>query len=397
MNDKILIILPSDKFLHRQILEGILHYGREHGPWQFHFETGDRHEQGLANGSRWGCGGIIALPRTSQQLATILKSGIPSVILNPPLPLRGRKSVPRSARVTFVNRNQEDVGRTAALYFLERGFRHFAFVGMPEPSAWSERRREGYVATLRQHGMTCTVCPEAPADARGNFDLEAAYLSGWLKSLPPGTALYAVRDRRALQVLGLCLENGITVPDTIAVLGTDDDEVLCATATPSLSSIALGGHNAGQLCARLLDGHLHHRAVEPVVELAFPSVVTRLSTDVNLVEDPFLAKALTLIRKDLSNCPSIPELAAHLGISERTLQMKARRVLGTTLKAEIERIRLNEAVRLVSNTSLPLQKIAEMCGYCCSSHMGTAFRATFGHSPSVFRYQEPKDKTWRSP
>ena len=390
MNAKVLIILPSDKFLHRQILEGILEYGREHGPWQFHFETGDRHEQGLANGSRWGCCGIIALPRTHRQLATILKSGIPSVILNPPSPMGGRRSVRPPMGVTFVNRNQEDVGKTAALYFLERGFSHFAFVGMPEPSPWSQRRCKGFAETLRQHGKDCTIYPDAPTEVRANFDLEASYLSTWLKSLPPGTALYAVRDRRALQVLGLCLENDITVPDTIAVLGTDNDEVLCATATPSLSSIALNGHNAGRLCARLLDQHMHRRPVEPLVDLAFPSVKTRLSTDVSLIEDPFVAKALAFIRKDLANCPAIPELAALLGISERTLQMKAKRVLGTTLKAEIDRIRLNEAVRLVSNSDLPLQKVAEMCGYCCTSHMGTVFRATFGHPPSVFRYQSPK-------
>jgi len=390
MKAKVLIILPTDKFLQRQILEGILDYGRRHGPWQFHFETGDRYEQGLNNGHRWGCGGIIAMLRKHAQLATILKSGIPSVILNPPSPLGSRRKALPPRGVTFVNRNQEDVGRTAANYFLDRGFRHFAFVGTHDRAEWGLRRQAGFVETLRCHGLGCDIFSGAPEADRGSFDLEAPYLATWLKGLRPGTALYAVRDRRALQVLGLCLENDITVPDTIAVLGTDNDEVLCETATPSLSSISLDGHNAGLLCAKLLDQHMRHRPVEPLVDLAFPKVVTRLSTDASLVEDPFVAKALAIVRKNLSDRPSVPELAARIGISERSLEMKAKLVLGTTFKAEIDRIRLNEAVRLVSNSDLPLQKIAELCGYCCSSHMGTAFRTTFGHPPSVFRYQNPK-------
>ena len=71
MKAKVLIILPTDKFLHRKILEGILDYGRKHGPWQFHFETGDRYEQGLANGNRWGCGGIIATGGNRKTLALL--------------------------------------------------------------------------------------------------------------------------------------------------------------------------------------------------------------------------------------------------------------------------------------------------------------------------------------
>ena len=390
MKAKVLIILPTDKFLHRQILEGILDYGRHRGPWQFHFETGDRYEQGLANGRRWGCGGVIAMVRERAQLAKILKPGIPAVILNPPAPRGGGTGALPQQRITFVNRNQEDVGRTAANYFLERGFRHFAFVGTPEPTDWCLRRQDGFVSALGRRGMRCSVFPGAPREARGSFDLESPHLAAWLRGLAPGSALYAVRDRRAIQVLDICMESNITVPDTIAVLGTDNDEVLCESATPSLSSISLDGHNAGVLCAKLLARHMQGRNVEPFVDLAFPSVVTRLSTDSTLIGDPYIAKALSFARSHLSARPSVAELAARLGISERSLELKAKLVLGTTFRSEIYRIRLNEAVRLVSNSDLPLQKIAEMCGYCCTSHMGSAFRKTFGHPPSVFRYQEPK-------
>ena len=211
MTPKVLIVLPTDKFLHRQILEGILDHGRKGSPWQFHFETGDRYEQGLANGRRWGCSGIIAMVRERRQLNRILATRIPAVILNPPVPARGRQFAP-PPWATFVNRNQENVGRTAAEHFLERGFSRFAFVGIHDAADWCDRRQAGFLARLAESGHNCEVYRGAPRPARASFDLETRYLADFLRSLQPGTALYAVRDRRAIQVLGICLDLGITVP-----------------------------------------------------------------------------------------------------------------------------------------------------------------------------------------
>ena len=378
MKAKVLIILPSDKFLHRQILEGVLSYGHEHGPWQFQFETGDKFRM------PWRSSGIIALVRRKDQAEQILRANTPAVMLNPPV-----SSCP-PPQVTFVNRNQEDVGRTAAEHFLERGYRNFAFIGAPTPAEWCERRLAGMRARLRRDGFDCEVFPGAPRKVADDFDRESPYVAKWLKSLQPKTALYVTWDRRALQIIGLCRELGISVPGTIAILGTDNDEVLCESSTPSLSSIALDGRNAGQLCAQLLDGHMRRRKVEPIVDLAFPRVVTRQSSDETLIPDRFLARALSIIRRDLSERHTIAAIADEIGISKRTLEMKANLVLGTTLKCEITRIRLNEAVRLISNTDLSIQSIAERCGFCCAGHLNARFKAVFGHTPSVFRYQNPK-------
>ena len=388
MKAKVLVILPSDKFLHRQILEGILAYGHEHGPWQFHFETGGRYEQGLAKLLRWGCSGIIALVRERRQMQRILSTRTPAVFINPPpQPDGATNSPPKWA--TFVNRVQEDVGKSAAEYFLDRGFRRFAFVGTPLPSDWCARRLNGLRERLARDGLECEAFPGAPDEDRGDFDREAVHLARWLRSLRPQTALYASWDARALQIMSLCSELEIAVPETISVLGTDNDEVLCESSTPSLSSIALDGQNVGDLCAKLLDRHMHGRSAEPFVDLAFPRIVTRQSTDCTQVPDAYLAKALAIVRKDLSVIHTIEDIAKSLRISRRSLEMKAILVLGNTLKSEINRIRLNEAVRLISNTNLPLSQIAEMCGFCCASHLSTRFKAAFGHSPSVFRYQNP--------
>ena len=391
MKAKVLIILPTDKFLQRQILEGILAYGREHGPWQFHFETGNRYEQGLGKGRRWGCTGIIAMLREHSQLEELIDTKIPAIFINPPFNEEAKNSMPPKW-ATFVNRNQENVGATAAEYFLSRGYRNFAFVGTPliKAAEWCERRLDGFRSRLKKEGLDSTAFNASTREVSSDFDMESTELTEWLKSLPPQTALYAAWDRRALQVMGLCLDAGISVPGSISILGTDNDEVLCESFSPSLSSISLDGRNAGILCAQLLDAHMQKRKVEPLVDLAFPRVVTRQSTDEMQVPDRFVAKALTIVRRDLSERHTISKLAMAVGVSKRTLEMKANLVLGTTLKAEIERVRLNEAVRMISNSDLSIQSVAEKCGFCCASHLNTRFKAVFGHNPSVFRYQDPK-------
>ena len=388
MKAKVLVVLPSDKFLHRQILEGVLAYGHERGPWQFHFETGDRYEPGLEKVRRWGCGGIIAMVHDCRQLRKMLNTKVPAVFLNPPQSGKRTAAPPRWA--TFVSRNQEDVGKSAAEYFLERGYRDFAFVGTPRPTEWCERRLNGLRGRLAREGIGCSVFPGAPECDSDDFDRESPYMARWLKTLRPNTALYASRDRRAVQMLNLCIDLGISVPGGLAVLGTDNDEVLCESVTPSLSSISLDGLNAGMLCAKLLDMHMRGRKVEPLVDLAFPTVVTRQSTDETLVPDQFIAKALAIVRRDLSASHKISDIAKELHVSRRTLETKAHLVLGTTLKSEMNRIRLNEAVRLISNTGLSIQAVAERCGFCCASHLNTRFKAAFGHSPSVFRYRNPR-------
>lgn len=391
MKAKVLITLPTDKFLHRKILEGVLAYGREHGPWQFHFVTGSRYEQGIGMGRRWGCSGIIAMVREEERLRELIGMRIPAVFLNPPT---GTKDEPPHPPVwaTFLNRNQENVGETAAEYFLSRGYRDFAFVGTPaaEGARWCEQRLAGFRERLRRDGFGCTSFTASSNEVSADFDRESIELAAWLKSLKPKTALYAAWDRRALQMIGLCLDLGISVPGSIAILGTDNDEVLCESSSPSLSSISLDGCNAGQLAAQLLDAHMKGKKAEPLVDLAFPRVITRQSTDEMQVPDPFLAKALAIVRKDLSIRHTVAALAATVGVSKRTLEMKANLVLGTTLKSEIDRIRLNEAVRLISNSTISIQTVAEKCGFCCASHLNTRFKTVFGHNPSVFRYRDPE-------
>ena len=131
MKAKILVVLPTSNFLHRQILEGILEYAKSNGPWQFHLVTGDDFEQGLQATERWGATGFIALVRETAQMKRLFDRRLPGIFLNPPAPLGGRGKAKPPRRTVFVNRDQEGVGQTAADYFLERGYTSFASSAAP--------------------------------------------------------------------------------------------------------------------------------------------------------------------------------------------------------------------------------------------------------------------------
>lgn len=383
--------MPSDGFLHRQILEGILAYGREHGSWQFHFETEENCKQALNDVRSEDCTGIIAAIRRPEHYERLLAAKKPAVFINPPVYAAHRGKTP-PAWATFVNRDQENIGVSAAEYFLSRGYRHFAFASdsADGTARWRKMRMEGFRRKLRAEGLDCSTFSAPSRNAASGFCGESETLTSWLRSLPQNTALYATTDPLALRIIKVCSDAGISIPGAIAILGTGDDRVLCESNSPTLSSVSLDGRNTGTLCAQILDRRIQGRRTEPLIDLAFPRIITRQSTDETQVSDPFLARVLAMVRKDLSVTHTAAELSAAVGISKRTLEIKMRNVLGTTLKAETDRIRLNEAVRLISNTDLSIQTIAERCGFCCASHLNTRFKTVFGHNPSVFRYQDPK-------
>ena len=369
MRHKVCIALPTSKHLHRQMIEGIVDYAKANGPWQLFLVTEDDPLDGLRQAKVWGADGAIVMGMDPRLVREVLKWRVPTVAFN-----YDAKKPP--ARTVCLQRDQANVGKTAADYFLDRGYRNFAFVGAAHPARWSDERRKGFVRRLREAGRTAAVCglPE-----------DIAAVRKFLGTLPPGTALFAAHDAAAQRILGLCLELGITVPERLAVLGVDDDRVICEALTPPLSSIALDGVSSGRQAAQILDRLLSGKRVYPILKLDFPRVVTRQSTDTNKITDTVLSRVLARITEDFSKPLHLKAIAAELGYSARTLELKAQKAFGCPLKAKVDRLRLNEAVRLLTNSDLSVQEVAERCGLCGASHLGRKMRAAFGYPPSVFR------------
>jgi LacI family transcriptional regulator len=382
----VLLVIPTANIIHRQILNGILRYAHQHGPWEFHMITGLFEEQGIRRTQEWGCTGAIAFTETKAHVSAVLAAAVPVVFINPPGALMGAKS-PLSHHCCVI-RDHGAVGRSAADYFLDRQYTSFAYVGDVKNMPWSSERAKGFIERVFEQGFSCAVYPELTRNERDDFGLERKRLRAWLKSLPKPVALMAARDQRARQVLETCMDEGISVPHEIAVLGVGNDEILCETTTPSLSSVELDGENTGFDCAKLLDERMRDReaARRPcVLSLSMARVVTRRSTDTSCVPDPLMAKALAFIQESMGAQITVSDVARHLNVSRRLLEMKARACIGRTVCDEIQRQRLNRARSLLRNTKKTVSEVAAECGFYDPSHLGLWFRRRFRLSPTAFR------------
>ena len=382
---RVLLMIPTANLLQRQILDGILRYAQQHGPWEFHMITGLSDEQGIQKTKRWGCSGVIALTRTKGEANSVLAYGMPAVFINPPHILL--ESDNPIFRHRIVIRDQPAIGRVGADYFLNRQYTHFAFIGDAQNKLWSLEREQGFVGRIKEQGFTCEVYPAPPKRERKDFGLEETRLRTWLRNLPKPIALMAARDPRARQVLDICMEEGISVPHEIAVLGVNNDQIFCETTIPPLSSISLEGENTGYDCAKLLDEQMRSKGkLRPcILYLKTASVVQRRSTDTTCISDPLIAKAIGFIHENIVMPINVAELAQRLNISQRLLEIKARKVIGRTICDEIQRIRLDRARTMLGNTKKTVSEIASACGFYDLSHFGRTFRKAFHITPKSFR------------
>ncbi|NLG00589.1 MAG: substrate-binding domain-containing protein [Lentisphaerae bacterium] len=390
---RVLLVIPTANIIHRHILNGILRYAHQYGPWEFHMITGLFEEQGIRRTKEWGCTGAIAFTETKAHVSAVLAAAVPVIFINPPGTLMGAKS-PLSHHCCVI-RDHGAVGRSAADYFLDRQYASFAYVGDVRNMPWSFDRAKGFVERVSQQGFSCEIYPELTQNEREDFGLESKRLRLWLRKLPKPVAVMAARDQRARQILEMCMDEGISVPHEIAVLGVGNDEILCETTTPSLSSIELDGENTGYECAKLLDGRMRLPAAAAAacrVSLSQARVITRRSTDISCIADPHMAKALAFIRAGLGTRLTVAQVARHTNISQRLLEMKSRQTLGRTVRDEIQRQRLNHARALLRNSQKTVSEIAAECGFCDPSHLGLWFRKTFRLTPTAFRASFRSDR-----
>lgn len=384
-SEKILVVLPTVALNHRRNLEGFLHYAHEKctPAWQYHLELGDLAQQGLKNIGKWGCTGIVAVTNGDAERRRYLATGLPAVLIDPTITSAAKAKVPDNVVIFFNDHEAEGV--TAAEYFLKRGYTSFAYVGTPNPVPWSTARGRGFAKRLARDGFRVRSYPAVPPAMRDDFSQESERLATWLARLPNRTAVFVVHDRRAQQVIATAVNAGLDVPRQLAVLGVDDDRLICENTTPAISSIPVHPEEVGRQYAEALHELLKGQRPSRYVRTRHTEVVTRASTDTNAISDPFVSRAMRAIEGDLGSDLGLGRLAAIAGCSRRTLQLRFRRTLGCTLSEAIAAARLAAARQMLDNTDRSVEEIARTCGFCTVSHLGQRLRETTGLGPRDFR------------
>ncbi len=379
---KVALLIETSREYGRGVLRGIVRYARLHGPWAFYLTPGDW-EQALPEMKHWGGTGIIARIETPKVTQAILATGLPVVALD----LSEKQLAPGNplSQVSELVSDSYHAAQLAAIHLLERGFRYYAFVGIAE-RIWSKRRRDSFVKHISQAGFK-TYIYEPPKNKHDReWGREQKFMAEWLRSLPKPIGLMATNDDRARDVLEACRAANTGVPEEVAVIGVDNDSILCELANPALSSVVMNAEHGGFEAAALLDRLMSNRTTAPERILVEPlQVVTRRSTDVVALEDLEVAHALRYIHENAGQPIRVRDIVKSLGISRRTLEIRFRRAIGKSMNEKIQQAHLERAKRLLLETDLPLPKVAEAAGYNSTSYLAVVFHEAFGMTPAKFR------------
>lgn len=381
---RVLVSMDLARDCYRKVFEGILKRSRERNEWELDLDMTPRTGSGFSSpaaGARYD--GLLLLYRNPRQMKAVVRFKGPALIIHPPQPLPA--AFPRRLGLTYVIRDQAEISRTVADYFLARFYRSFAFLGEGPAAFWSTAREAAYVSILHARGCACSVFRQRTGlDQPGTIDY--GRIGRWLKELPRPTALYAANDRLSRLALDICHDEFISVPGELAILGVDNDVAICETAIPALSSVAVGHVNMGERCvdllAEMLDG-----SVRPCRRLSLgqPEVVGRRSTDAFCFKDPLLVRAFRLMAAAADSPLTITALAGKLGLSRRMLEIRARHELGHPLKEEWQRLRLMRVAAWLRNSRLTVAEIAAREGFFDSGHLIRAFKARFSLTPQAYR------------
>ena len=380
---RVALLIETSRGYGRGLLRGVARYARLHGPWGFYVTPGD-FLQAVPKMKAWGGTGIIARVETEAMGRAILASGLPTIVLG----LSDEQSRPENplSRLSEVVSDSVAAGRMAAGHLLDRGFRSFAYVGS-RGTVWSGRRLEGFRSRLLEEGFEPGVFAQTrPLRAAADWEREQPALAAWLAGLRRPLGVMAGNDDRGRAVLVACLHAGLRVPEEVAVVGVDDDELICELADPPLSSVVLNAESGGYRAATLLDRMMRGERVERQRIWVEPlRVEARRSTDVVALDDVEVAAALHFIHHHAAGPIGVPDVVEEAGISRRALEQRFRKATGRTVHDEIRRVRLERARRLLIETDLSVARIADSSGFGRVSYLAQTFRQTFGVTPARYR------------
>ncbi len=383
---KVALLIETSNRYGRDLLYGVRDWNRTGERWAIRFSEQGRLAPLPSWLKDWQGDGIIARVDSPAIAAALRRTGLPVVDVSAE---RFASEFPR------VSVDNAAVARLAAEHLLAKGFRDFAFFGDAQ-FLWAQQRGEEFRRVLAGAGRSCVVFPaKRGAVKRPGSDAEIRAMADWLATLPRPLGIFACYDGRAQQVLEACLSRRWEVPDEIAVLGVDNDEVLCDLSTPPLSSVQPNarrtGYEAAAMLARMMRGEKlgsPTRFVEPV------AVVERQSTDVISVADKRVAAALRFIRAHVGEGIDVSDVLAAVPMSRTLLERKFNAALGHSPHRQIVQQRIARAKQLLVESEVSIAIVAEQAGFGDASYLSVAFRRETGESPYAYR---ARHRTHRSP
>jgi len=360
----------------RRVLRGIKQFAQARPHWVLAHLDAERVTASMLESVRPA--GVIAVVRnyTTARLLESLRRRVVNVA-----------SALHDLPFACVRVDHRQVGALAGSHLRDRGFRHFGFVGHPHHFYSSEREAGFRQSLASNHSLACFH--EHPATSfryRGHLLFLKANFQRWLRGLPKPVGVFACHDIFALQVVEACRLLGLRVPDDVAVVGVDNDDLLCEMARPSLSSIILPAERVGFEASALLERMMEKNRCPRKPRLIPPcGVVTRQSSDVLAGGDPDVTAAMRFIYEHRHAPISVTEVLRQVPASRRSLERRFRLLLERGIGDEIRRLHLERAKDLLGTTTLSISEVAEQSGFRSVYYLSRVFRRKMGMTPMAYR------------
>lgn len=380
---KIALQIEKTRAHGRSLLEGIAEYALSHPEWSFDLLEADMMHRPDIIKKYDGFIVRIMDDETAKMLSASRK---------PVIDTYGRL---KSSAIPSIRIDDEALAIMAAKYFADHRFTRVAYCGF-SGLRFSDARGTAFAAAARAHGMKCSIYTEKPQisdtffrNERADCIPDAEGLMSWVKHLEKPVGVFCCNDLRAHQLLKVCASHSLDIPHDIAILGADNDTLLCTFTNPPLSSIDTNPAEIGRQAAEMLAKQLAGKELRSETVLVPPKrIVPRQSSEIYPLGSAWLSDALVHIDRHLAVGITANEVIAFLGYSHTTVNNAFRAELGRSIHQEIIRLRLERACHLLKETQLPAAAIAKECGYPNAQYFSRAFSTAFGLPPDGWRKKE---------
>ena len=384
---KIAVLLRLSYASGRDLLYGISQYARTKCRWRLHVinllgeDSVAELREAVASGE---LDGIIVNGAESPAVASVLNaSAMPLVIIGAPT-----QSIDREREAAFVHNDDVAIGRCGATYLSSLGrFCSYGFIALDTGgfNRMHVLRERGFREGLSGIAGSVHTYKTAKGMARRSF-ADTAALGAWLKALPKPAAVMAAHDMRAVQAIEAAATCGLRIPDDIALVGVDNDELLCETAEPTITSIAPDHVRLGELAAATLKSVMARPPAHHAEKLsATKTIIERQSTRHIMPAAQLVERISAYIHHNATKGIGAVDVVNRLGVSRRLAETRFKQITGGTILDAILTTRLAVLKRRLRETRMPIAKLSAGCGFKCENYAKRLFKSRFGVSMSEWR------------
>lgn len=383
---RLILLTDFTEAFAQYLLKGILKYSKEREPWVVcRMPPSYKQRFGIKGvldwAKKWEADAIIAQFDITDDVSVFEANNIIAI---------AQDYKQRFTNIPNITSDYHLAGRMVADFFIQKGYRSFAFFGYKDV-VWSEERCEGFFDQIAKYGFSSSFHEYHNEQIENLWFYESTPLIKWLKDLPTATALMTCDDNQAIKITEACRIADLKIPEEIAVMGVDNDTVVCNLSEPPLSSLHMNVEMGGYETAVLIDKMIKEKTKEYKDIYIKPlNIINRISTDIYSTDDPYVLQAIKYIHQNLSNKLGVEDIVKQIPLSRRLLEMRFKSVTGEPIYQYILKLRIENFAQLLLSSNEPISTIALNVGFIDYKNLARQFRQLKHCSPSEYRLQNKK-------